>query len=97
MDKNIGNITTIIKTISMIIAGWAIGTATAHNLDLGIDAATLSQVITAIIFFILAYFDAKYPNNLKILGNNIPDDLPNGETVLNDEYEYDEIGDEDGI
>lgn len=100
MDKNIGNITTIIKTISMIIAGWAIGTAAAHNLDLGIDAATLSQVIAAIIFFILAYFDAKYPNNLKIFKNNTPEDQPSGEVVLNDEYEYDDLeeGDDmDGI
>lgn len=94
MDKNIGNITTIIKTISMIIAGWAIGTAAAHNLDLGIDAATLSQVITAIIFFILAYFDAKYPNTLKIFKNNTLDQ-PSGEVVLNDEYEYDDLEEDD--
>lgn len=97
MEKYIGNITTIIKSISMIIAGWAIGTAAAHNLDLGIDAATLSQVITAIIFFILAYFDAKYPNTFKILGNDNPDDQPVGEVVLNDEYEYDVEDDMDGI
>lgn len=100
MDNYIGNITTIIKMISMIIAGYALGLAASYNLDLGVDAATLSTLIGAILFFILSYLDAKYPNNFKFLGNDQAVDIgtvlgyPPRETVLNDEY----LGDgEDGI
>jgi len=92
---NIGNLTTIIKTISMFIAGWAIGTATAHNLDMGMDASMLAEIISAFFFLILAYLDAKYPNTFKFLGNNKPAlGYPVSEVVLNEEYETD-VEDED--
>ena len=97
MTNNIGNITTIIKTISMMFAGYFLGYCVSIGLNLPISQEQLSEIFFTIILFIAAYLDAKYPNTFKILGNNIPDDLPSGETVLNDEYEYDEIGDEDGI
>lgn len=81
----------------MMFAGYCLGYLVSIGLNLPISQEQLSEIFFTIILFIAAYFDAKYPNTLKILGNNIPDDLPSGEVVLNDEYEYDEIGDGDGI
>ena len=81
----IGNISTIVKEISMLIAGWAVGTLAAHGLELGVDAATLAQVIGAFIFLIIGYIDAKYPNTFKILGNSTQPGTTE-ETILNDEY-----------
>lgn len=81
----IGNLSTIVKEISMLIAGWAIGTLAAHGLDLGVDSATLAQVIGAFIFLIIGYIDAKYPNTFKILGNSTQP-VTTEETILNDEY-----------
>lgn len=62
MDNLDGNITTIIKFIVMTAAP-----------AIGVDEATgnaLVSVLVAVIFFILAYFDAEKPNNFKFLGNN---------------------------
>ena len=92
-NNYIGNISTIIKFISMSIAGYVIGYATSIGLDLPIDAATLSQVIGTIIFFILAYIDAKHPNTFSFLGNDNMVDIgtilgyPSNEVILNEEYE----------
>ena len=84
MDK--GNITTIIKWISMTIAGWLIGLIAAQGLDLGIDATVLSQVIAAFIFLALGYLDAKYPNNFKFLHDQEEtEDYP--DIPLNEDYE----------
>ena len=59
-EELIGNLTTVIKTVSMIIAGYLLATATANGLNLPIDQATLSQIIISIIFFahilIIQYF-----------------------------------------
>ena len=83
-----GNITTVIKWISMTLAGWLIGTLTAQGLNLPVDTTALSQVIAAIIFLILGYIDSKYPNTFAFLGNaKLPVDPT--EPVLNDEYECD--------
>ena len=100
-DNLIGNISTIVKTILMMVAGWAIGYAAAHGLNLPIDAAQLTEILFVIICFVAAYIDAKFPNSFDFLGNgNIVDmgtvfGYPKEETVLNDEYETEEVG-EDG-
>ena len=94
MDDNnyIGNISTIIKVVSMGLAGYAIGYAAAHGLNLPIDQVTLSQIIGTVIMFAFAYVDAKYPNSFAFLGNdNIVDigtvlGYPAEESVMNDEY-----------
>lgn len=97
----IGNISTIIKFISMTIAGYLIGVAASQGLDLPIDAATLSQLLSTIIFFIIAYIDAKYPNTFDWLGNSNLVDMgtvlgyPSEEVVLNDEYETEEVEEDD--
>ena len=65
-DENnyIGNLSSIVKTISMLIAGAIIGLLANYGLKLGVDTATLSEVIGAIIFLGLAYVDMKYPNTM---------------------------------
>ena len=88
MDNTIGNISTIIKIVSMTIAGWIITTIAASGYHLGVDAETLAAVIGAIIGLTLAYIDAKYPNTFGFLGNNKPL-VETEEIVLNDEYESD--------
>ena len=89
----IGNLSTIVKEISMLIAGWAIGTLAAHGLELGVDAATLAQMIGAFIFLIIGYIDANFPNTIKFLGNGVKP-VTGEETILNDEYV---TGEEDDI
>jgi len=91
MDNAIGNISTIIKIFAMAISGWIISLLAAHNLNLGVDAVTLAEVIGAIIGVCFAYVDAKYPNSFSWLGN-APLPLETEETVLNPEYE---CGDDD--
>ena len=101
-DNLIGNISTIVKFVSMTIAGYLIGVAASQGLDLPVDTAALSQCISTILFIIIAYIDAKYPNTFDWLGNkNIVDmgtvlGYPSEESVLNDEYitEVEEGGDD---
>lgn len=103
-EKNyIGNISTIVKFVAMTVAGYIIGVAASKGLNLPIDAATLSQLISTVIFFIIAYIDAKYPNSFDWLGNGNLVDMgailgyPSEEVVLNEEYETEIEGDsEDG-
>lgn len=99
----IGNISTILKTILMMVAGWALGYAAAHGLNLPINAAQLTEILSVIICFIVAYIDAKYPNTFAFLGNGNLVDMatilgyPSQEILLNEEYETEIEGDpEDG-
>lgn len=91
MNNNelLGNLTTIIKTLSMMIAGYAIGYAVSIGLNLPISEEQLSEIIMTVIFFLLSYLDAKYPNTFAFLGNTKPV-IVTEETVLNDEYVYTE-------
>lgn len=91
MENEIGNISTIIKWISMYLAGWLIGTLAAQGLNLPVDSTVLSQVIFGFIMLFIGYIDAKYPNTFKWLGNGQAPIDPT-EPVLNDEYECDEDG-----
>lgn len=93
MDNTIGNISTIVKIVSMTIAGWIISALAAQGYNLGVDAATLASVIGAFIGLIIAYIDAKYPNSFRFLGNaQLP--IDSTEPVLNDEYMYGEDDDQ---
>lgn len=94
MDDNnyVGNITTIVKLISMPLAGWVIAWALSKGFNLPISQQELSEIIGMIIFFVIGYIDARNPNTLKGLGNanlvNLGTILgyPSEEVVLNDEY-----------
>ena len=72
-DNNfIGNTSTIIKWLSMMLAGAVIGTLAAHGLNLNVDQTTLSEVIAAFLFLVLGYIDARFPNTFGFLNNNKP-------------------------
>ena len=95
MSNYKGNITTIIKWISMTIAGYAIGTITAHGLDLPVDSMTFSQVIAAFIFLGLGYLDSKYPNTFKFLHDDEDPIEEYPEISLNEDYEIEPLTDEE--
>ena len=59
MDKNefIGNLTTILKILIMTIAPTI-------AVYIGIDQQTVLTFLTAVITFIIAIVDAKYPNTI---------------------------------
>ena len=88
-DNRIGNFSTIIKWISMWIAGWSIGLLISQGLNLPITEEQLSQIIMGIIFLGIGYIDAKYPNTFKFLGNST-ETIEVEELVLNSEYECDD-------
>ena len=91
MNNEIGNLSTIVKFISMTIAGYLIGALASKGLNLPIDADILSQMIGALIFFGLAYIDAKYPNTFKFLGNApFEEVMETEEDLINEDY-YEEI------
>lgn len=74
----VGNISTVIKLMGMMFAGWIIAIAASNGLDLGVDASILGEVIGALIGLGFGYIDAKYPNSFKFLGNS---DIIPGETI----------------
>lgn len=80
-----GNISTIVKIVSMMIAGNVIGALAAQGLNLNVDAKVLSEVIGSFIFLGIGYIDAKYPNTFKFLGNAKVPVAPEDE-ILNQEY-----------
>ena len=88
MDNTIGNLSTIIKIISMWIAGWFVGILISQGLQLPITEEQLTTIISSIIFLLIGYIDAKYPNTFKWLGN-AKEVIDPTEPVLNDEYECD--------
>ena len=64
-DNNyIGNLSSLVKTISMAIAGAVIGILVNFGLNLPIDTATLSGAIGTIIWLGISYIDMKYPNTI---------------------------------
>ena len=91
MDNAIGNLSTIIKIISMWIAGWFVGILISQGLNLPITEEQLTTIISSIIFLLIGYIDAKYPNTFKWLGN-AKEVIDPTEPVLNDEYECDDNG-----
>ena len=73
----IGNITTIIKIIIMTIAP-------AIAVYIGVTPDVVITFLTAVLTFILALYDAKYPNTLKAFNNQEVAEHSQG---LNDEYD----------
>ena len=90
-EELIGNLTTIIKTISVMFAGYALAYFVSIGLNLPITQEQLSEVIMIVIFFLIAYIDAKHPNTFPFFGNaKAVLAYDNEETVMNDEYVYPE-------
>lgn len=73
----IGNLTTIIKILIMTVAP-------AIAVYIGTDEQSVTAFLTAILTFILAVIDARYPNTMKVFDNK-PETI-NDEEVLNPEY-----------
>jgi len=90
MTNEIGNISTIVKFVSMTLAGYLIGALAAQGLDLPFDAEVLSQLISTLLFFCLAYIDAKYPNTFAWLDNAPSFEVETEEDLINEDY-YEEI------
>ena len=92
MSNHTGNISTIVKTACMVIAGYAIGYAVSIGLNLPITQEQLSETLFMILCFIGAYIDAKYPNTFAFLGNapSLEERAQVGEIrqpiILNEEY-----------
>lgn len=81
MDQDIiGNITTIVKILIMTIAP-------AIAVYIGTDSQTVIAFLTAILTFILAVIDARYPNTLKVFDNQT---VAEHSESLNDEYDLQE-------
>lgn len=57
-------------------------------IQLGTDDGTVIAFLTAVLTFILAIYDARYPNTMSIFGNKPHPTLEESE-ILNDEYEAD--------
>ena len=86
-EELIGNLSTILKFACMTIAGYLIGVAAAHGLELPIDQTALAELISTLLLFCFAYIDAKYPNTFAFLGNSkVALAYETEERVLNDEY-----------
>lgn len=86
MTNHTGNISTLVKMILLTVLPYIIA-----------DSQTQDQVVSiilAVVGFIIAYIDAKYPNTLSFLDNDdiIPqnEEAPVGEIrqpiILNEEY-----------
>ena len=73
----IGNITTIIKILIMTVAP-------AIAVYIGTDEQTIITFLTAVLTFILAVLDAKYPNTMRVFDNN---ETAEHSESLNDEYD----------
>lgn len=64
-EKNqiiVGNITTIIKFVSLMLSGAIFGMISAFGLKLPFDNYTLAGIIGLIIGAVFSYVDAKYQN-----------------------------------
>lgn len=89
--NEIGNISTIVKFVSMTLAGYLIGALAAQGLNLQFNVEVLYQLISTLLFFCLAYIDAKYPNTFAWLDNApIEITMETEEDLINEDY-YEEI------
>lgn len=86
-DELLGNLTSTVKTILLLFAGWCIGYFISIGLDLPIDAEQLSEILFMLLCLGWSYLDMKYPNAFKWL-KKAPDKAqePIMEQILNDEY-----------
>ena len=86
MTNHTGNISTIVKMILLTVLPYIVADVQTQN--------QLTSIILAIVGFLIAYIDAKYPNSLSFLDNDdiIPqtEEAPVGEIrqpiILNEEY-----------
>ena len=90
MNNYIGNISTIIKTILVVFAGWCIGYFASLGLDLGISETDLAELFFMLVCLAGAYIDARYPNTFKFLDNAPSFDVEDENDLVNEEYIYED-------
>lgn len=84
MSNHTGNISTLVKMILLTVLPYIVADVQTQN--------QLTSIILAIVGFIIAYIDAKYPNTLSFLDNTptIEEPAQVGEIrqpiILNEEY-----------
>lgn len=59
-----------------------------------LSAEQFSALCIALVSIVLVLYSAKHPNTFKALGNGKCDDCNCEETVMNEEYEINLVGDE---
>lgn len=83
-NETVGNISTIIKYASMLLTGWTISILANHGLNIQGQEQYLTELITIILFFLLAHIDAKYKNtffnNQEKYNENIEEE--NDDTIM---------------
>ena len=84
MSNHTGNISTLVKMILLTVLPYIVADVQTQN--------QLTSIILAIVGFLIAYIDAKYPNTLSFLDNTptIEEPAQVGEIrqpiILNEEY-----------
>ncbi|WP_405296419.1 hypothetical protein [Methanobrevibacter sp.] len=63
-ENIIGNGSTIVKYILVMLATKTIAGAAAHGYNLPVDAVQLAEIFGYILGFVIATIDAKWPNNI---------------------------------
>ena len=58
------NFSTILNTIIVIICGYLIGLLASFGLALPVTASELAAIVTAIVFGIFGYYNAKHQNDI---------------------------------
>lgn len=91
MSNYVGNISTIVKTILLVFAGWCIGYLVSKGINLPITEEELSEIFFMIVCFVWAYIDAKNPNDFKWLGNAPIVIVEDESDLINEEYYEEEI------
>lgn len=87
-DNNyIGNISTIVKTILMMVAGWAIGYFASKGFNLPISESELAELLFMLLTLAVAYIDAKNPNTFAFLKNSPITKIETEEDLINGEYD----------
>lgn len=81
MDNLTGNISTLIKMVSMTLAGYLVAYLATKGCQ--IDEKIVTELISTLLFFALSLIDSKYPNTFAFLGN-APEPLETEEDLIND-------------
>lgn len=67
MDNLTGNISTLIKMVSMTLAGYLVAYLATKGCQ--VDEIIVTELISTLLFFALSLIDSKYPNTFAFLGN----------------------------
>ena len=85
-NEFVGNLTSTVKTILLVFAGYCIGYFVSIGLNLPITAEQLTEFLFMLLCLAWSYFDMKYPNAFKCFKNNSMI-VETEEDLINAEYE----------